>query len=178
MSASARLKSLLVALTLVAAGSGTAQAVTMTRTFNLAASGFSGSPPLDPMMGSFTVTWDNSVNHVNETTGISGSIAGFALSSALGFTYDFNIDRMRIGGLENGVFAVSNNVGHGNDFLVTFTGASSTPAPTGVFYITSDSNVFFIASAFSVTVDMPEPASLALLAGAIGALGLARRRSD
>jgi hypothetical protein len=92
------MRTLLVAsFATLAAGFSSASAAIVTETYSFSLGGFVdefGDPPVPSpvatISGSFTVTFDPTLNHVDDTTGLvvhSFSGVGAPLDSPLGFTY-------------------------------------------------------------------------------------------
>jgi hypothetical protein len=54
------------------------------------------SPPVDPVVGDFTITFDPRLDYVNETTGVQGN----GLNIALAFLYSTADGILRVGGIE------------------------------------------------------------------------------
>lgn len=183
-----RLIPILPAVGLALAVATSAQGATITRTFDVLASGFGAGAPYDPVSGSFTVTWDPAVTVSDMTTGITGSLGMFplnTLTNPIAFSYSSSNGSMSIGGLANNVGGLAPST---NDFLVFFSGAAATPSSGLVMYTASTITIARLASTVQITLgsetpaagpptDAPEPTSLALLAGALGAIGWSRRRA-
>lgn len=196
----------IAAATIVAAGltSLPANAGVVTETYSFTLGGFvdiNGSPPLpspqSTITGSFTVTFDPTLNYDNDTTDLvvhsfSGSPMAPALDSQLGFTYDASGHFFFLGGVANDSDFVFTGT---NDFVLTFDltnladpkfvpcntpgflcGANTgNPAYDTSGYTTQGTNsLWFIAAANSNTA-VPEPATWAiLLAGLLGAGAMVR----
>ena len=175
---------------------------TITETYNFTLGGFidiNGVPALPPpvaqVTGSFTVTFDPTLNYNSDTADLTvNSFSGPTVASPFGFTYDAASHSFFFGGTANG----SNFVVVGtNDFVLTYnltdpadpkfipcnTAGFSCGAQTGNaaydtsgYTTTGNNSLWFIAAAQSNT-SVPEPASMAILG--FGALGLAfaRRRA-
>ncbi len=144
---------------------------TITRTFTFTASNFAGPAPVDPLAGSFTITWDTDVDTTDTTTGILLNALNVPLGSAIGFAYVAATDEMAIGGMDGGVGLLSSWV---DDLSIVFTQASGTPVGGEVYYSVAGSPSIFHASLD--TLDIPEPASMLLLGGALLGLGVVGRR--
>ena len=73
--------------------------------------------PLATISGSFSVTFDPTLNHVNDTTGlVVHSFSGIgALDSQLGFTYVAATGEFALGGLEGGALFIAPGT---NDFAI------------------------------------------------------------
>jgi len=156
-----------------------ADAAVITRTFQFSATNFSlivgsGTPPVATVIGSYTVTWDNAVKLVNQTTGITQNSLNIMLGSAPSWTY-FVSGTMQIGGIANATGGVSFA---SSDFTLQFSGASTTPtfgnfvfsqALVGATFVSSTGTVSLVTAA-------PEPVSAVLLGSALVGLGLVRRR--
>ena len=72
------------------------------------------APPVDPVVGDFTITFDPTLDYVNETIGVRGNSLNIALDSVLAFSYSTADAILRVGGIENGVSTI---VGSTNDFF-------------------------------------------------------------
>jgi hypothetical protein len=142
------------------------------------------TPPADPVIGSFTVTFDPALGViVNQTTGISVNNLNLSVGSPIAFSYSAaNTDELQIGGLNQGTGGLTEGV---NDFLIDIFDASgatpffgnleytifATSIPTGQF------SSFGPASRADgiVTVEStatPLPAALPLFATGLAALGM------
>lgn len=150
---------LLEALTL-GVGSTLVEGSPITLAHAFTASGFPSGAPVDPVVGSFSVTFDNATDLTDVTSGISVTNLNIPVDSTIGFTYLVLGDVLAIGGLQNGANAV---VAGANDFLISFLGAS-TPSPTVRFdYAVTESTVLEAETVRlipSPPAGIPEPASL------------------
>ena len=95
---------LATAAALLLGSAGLAKAALITQTYNITASGFGAGAPVDPVTGSFTVTFDNASDILADTTsGITVNSLNIAVGSAVGFNYSTAGDILDIGGIQNGV---------------------------------------------------------------------------
>ena len=151
-----------------------ANAALVTTTFNFAATGFGPPAPTDPVLGSFTINFDDAVNATNQTAGISLNSLNIPFTGNLAFTYttDPGGNFLTIGSDLNGANDVQLST---QDFrLQLFSVASGAPFQyQGFDYSDGTANVFE-----SVTVTaVPLPAAVWLLgAGLFGLTPFARRR--
>jgi hypothetical protein len=182
----------------------TANAGIVTETYSFSLGGFvdiNGSPPqpspLSQIAGSFTVTFDPTLNYANDTADlVVHSLVGPTIDSTLGFTYDAAGHYFFLGGTANG----SNFVAVGtNDFVLTYnltdlsnpqfipcnTPGFSCGAQTGNsaydtsgFTTTGNNSLWFIAGAQS-TPAVPEPSTWAMMILGFAGIGFMayRRRS-
>ena len=164
-----------------------AQAAVITQDFDFTSYDFyslydASTPPVDPMIGSVTITFDDAVNATDKTTGIVLNSLNIALDGPIGFTYLAGTHGMVIGGA-SGVGGVSQvNIGT-NDFWIQIRAANTTPEFTVAAYSqTGYPNTGFLTP-LSQTTDpssvsaAPEPGAWALmLLGFGGAGALLRRR--
>jgi hypothetical protein len=172
------------ALVALAWAAASANAAIISNTYNFTASDFttfSGSAtpaaPVDPVTGSFSVTFDNTVDVDNVTSGITQNALNIALGSTLAFSYVASVDMLMIGGLQTNVSGILNG---SDDFLLVINGVSTTPVFTTFGYTDADFDVAFLAGTGSVTVGsvvaVAEPGSLALFGAALAGLGIIRRK--
>jgi hypothetical protein len=201
------MRTLLVAsfATLVA-GFSSASAAVVTETYSFSLGGFVDgvSPPVPSpvatISGSFTVTFDPTLNHVDDTTGLvvhSFSGVGAPLDSPLGFTYAAASGEFALGGLEPGPGHITAGI---NGFTIllnlsnllkpqfipcngpgsecgTLTGdpgfivAAFTRSGAGL-----DESGWFASTAESKVAAVPEPPTWAMMFGGLALVALARAR--
>lgn len=154
------------------------QAAPITRTFTFTATDFIGVAPVDPAMGTFTVTFDPAgLVEVFDQTSISLVSLNFSLGSQLSFGYRPALDQVVIGGLQDG----ANFLSDGNfDFGLAFTGASGAMQTPTNFILVQGGEIFqatnIQVSLVPVPEPVPEPMSLAMLGMGLTGMAFARRR--
>jgi hypothetical protein len=136
-------------------------------------------PPVDPVVGNFTITFDPSVAVTNSTSGITLNSLNIALGSALSYSYDpaaggFPAGTLRVGGAASGSDTITFNPST-NDFWLFINDFTGTAAFQQVGYTqtsVSNNNLFFTLNqtgSADVTI-VPEPASASLLVTGLTAL--------
>jgi hypothetical protein len=204
------MRTLLVAsLATLAAGFSSASAAIVTETYSFSLGGFVdefGDPPVPSpvatISGSFTLTFDPTLNHVDDTTDLvvhSFSGGGAPLDSPLGFTYSAATGEFALGGLE----AAPNELNPGtNDFSILLnlanlskpqfipcsaSGASCGAANGDPAFILAgftrsgadfDKSIWFATTAESEVAAVPEPSTWAMMLAGFAGLGLAGWRGS
>ena len=136
------------------------------------------TPPVDPVVGDFTITFDPTLDYVNETTGITGRSLNIALDSALAFSYSTADGILRVGGVENDVSVIT---GFTNDFFLDIGDIATTPLFFGLSYVQGTNQVFdSLRTDGSVDVTpvspgVPEPSTWAMMLLGFAGLGFAYR---
>ena len=118
-------------------------AATITRLYTFSASGFEAGAPTDPVTGSVTVTFDPLVSNANlPVDAIVLTIGTHTYTPAeVGAEYTAGLDELLVGGLLNGISAVSAGT---DDFFVALTQASTLTPGFGFFvYSTAGGGIFF-----------------------------------
>ena len=142
--------------------------------------------PVDPVIGSFQVTFDPTLTYVNNTIDISLNSLNIALGSALSFSYDPDSDpfgggTLIVGGTASGPGTITFNPST-NDFWLFITDFSTAPAFEQLGYTqsaVSNNNLFFTLNqtgSVNVSNAIPEPSSLLLISAAASAFCFTRRR--
>ena len=170
---------------------GQAQATTVTDDVTFSATGFVsvfGQPtPVDPVTGSFTITFDPTQTYTDETVGIKLTSLNITLDSALSFDYsptgnaNGDADELVVGGTFDGAGTIQINPST-NDFylhLNTFTsgvsfgqlGYSQTATGSASYFFTPDQT----GDSITNTPGVPEPATWAIMLTGFGAIGATMR---
>jgi hypothetical protein len=167
---------------LVVSLAGSAAAATITKTFSFAGTGFVGfvfgtPAPIDPLIGSVTVTFDPTLFSSNETSGITLNSLNFSLGSAISFNYNPWLDQIAFGGANVSTIAVAPGT---DDFALDIRHASSaTPEYFTAIYTRAATPREVWAgtlSAHTPSVAVPEPAVWSLMILGFGASGAMLRR--
>ena len=187
---------LLVSLQLLAVPA-VSHAAPITRTYDFTANniqdqtGNDVAPPVNPVVGSVTVTFDPALGPIaNQTTGITVHSLNVTVGSPIAFSYNpANTDEIQIGGLDQGTGGLTDGL---NDFLVDiFDASGATPFFGNLDYTilattvaTGQFSSFGPASRADGTVTVepasavPEPPELELfLAGCLLFLAIYARRT-
>jgi hypothetical protein len=147
-------------------------------------------PPVSPVTGSFTLTFDPTQAYANQTAGLITNSLNLTSTSAIGFSYFLPQDILTIGGTANGVTGVSTGV---FDFSVRMDHFMTAPVIGSAGY--SQGGPTYAAGAsvtgtnvvgnlqFTLTVEdptkIPEPMTMSLfVTGLAGAAALRRRRKQ
>ena len=172
-----------VATLVLGVGVNRAHADTIRLSFDLFASGFrdvfgSAVAPVDPVRGSFSITFDNSTDLREHSTGVTVSGLNLAMDGPIGFAYGKEADVLIFGSLFNGAQSV---VGGSNDFVFGINNISTNPAPVDFVYAQSSSDTNFLSRDVAITLtptSTPEPATLALVGAGLTVAWLQRRRRE
>jgi hypothetical protein len=167
-----RLVLLAVALFVLEVGRADADTITLSASF--VASGFREGAPVDPVRGSYSITFDDDLFILEQTTGITISDLNIAIDGPPAFFYDPRTDLLILGSTFNGLLTVFRAT---NDFFLTVGHASTHPINVQLVYAQTGTDIF-VGKATLTPTSVPEPSTLALvLTGAIvAALGRRMRR--
>ena len=145
-----------------------------------------GPAPIDPVMGSFTISFDPTLEYTNNTANVSLNSLNLALGSALAFIYEPDVDggTLRVGGLASGANIVTFNPPT-NDFWFFSTQWQTTPEFQQVGYSQTSvgqANLYFTlqdpqwgtVSASAI----PEPSTFACLSFGLVGMAFFRRKTQ
>jgi len=163
-----RLVPLAVSLLVLAAGSADADTITLSASF--IASGFGEGAPVDPVTGSYSITFDNDVFILEQTAGITLSNLNIAIDGPPAFFYDPRTDLLILGSTFNGLLTVIHDT---NDFFLTVGHASTHPINVQLVYAQRGTDIFKGGATLRST-PVPEPSTLAL--ALVGTIVAALRR--
>ena len=165
-----------------------ANAALITVNVSFSVGGFGPGAPVDPVIGSYSVTFDPDDGAVeDESSGASLNSLNIALDSPFVFTYIPASDFLIVGGSNGGAAAIQISP-FTNDFFAGISDLTTMPALASFFYCqsgvpafdcTSEGTASLIDATIQIDeVQVPEPSALALFAVALGGVGfLARRRA-
>jgi hypothetical protein len=137
-----------------------------------------GTAPVDPVTGSFTITFDPTQTY-SDSTGITLNTLNISLGSSLAFDYSPSTGELVVGGSSDGAASVFLESGN-PDFYIQILNFSSASTFNQLGYVTEDGSYFYSAigtdaGSVSVTPEVsatPLPAALPLFASGFGVMGL------
>ena len=127
-------------------GTSRAEAEPITLSFGFVASGFGSGAPVDPVTGSFTITFDNSTNLQEQTTGLTYYNLNIVLDSPPSFAYGRVADVLVLGAAVNGAQTLG---GGTNDLLWGINNVSTNPVAAPGFTYAQASNPNFFQETWS-----------------------------
>lgn len=161
---------------IAAVSASPAAAVIVTRQFDVMM--YFGGGSVNPLLGSFTITYDNAADNAQTTNGIT--VNSLNLSGVTNVGFSTSGGYFTIGGITTltGVTGVNSNE---RDFSVNFTSPeSATPSLNGGAISYGDGTAYTsfggTIAASDVVTNVPEPAAWALLISGFGLVGAASRR--
>jgi hypothetical protein len=135
------------------------------------------SPPVDPVQGSFTITFDPAQNYANETTGITLNYLNINLNSDLAFTYYQSSKSLWVGGSENGAMTIAQS--DSDFYLQIYDLTSLTTGPSFVYLAYTQGVIFHTWHAEVITGNasaVPLPPSILLMGSGLLSMALLGRR--
>jgi hypothetical protein len=169
-------KRIIVVLVVVlfALGAGRVEAEPITLSYGFIASGFGSGALVDPVTGSFSITFDNSTSVFNQTAGLTYNNFNIVLDSAPSF--DYARDGLTLGAAVGGTDLVGAGT---NDFFFSILNVSTNPVAGPAFVYAQASNFQIYQGNVVLTplaVPTPEPATLVLFGTGAAVVLLRRRR--
>ena len=143
-----------------------------------------GTAPVEPAEVRFTIVFDNSIGDIlNETNGINLVSSNIALGGVLSFNYSPGPDILQVGVIDPGgtSLGTTTSVILGmDDFLVSFSGISSSPSFLAMNYSQQGETMFFTSvigagSVVAAPFSVPEPATLSVMGFGVASLAALRR---
>ncbi len=164
-----------LAVLLFATGARRVEADPITLSYGFIASDFGSGALVDPVTGSFSITFDNSTSLLNQTTGLVYKNLNIVLDSAPSFDYVRNVDGLTLGAAVGGTGLVGAGT---NDFFFSILNVSTDPVagPAFVYAQASNSQIYQGNVALTPVAATPEPATLVLLGTGAAVVLLRRRR--
>ena len=162
-----RVRHFVLLLFTLAISAATAKANTITLNYDFSASGFPSGAPVDPVTGSFSVTFDDTLIYTDETSGIVVNL-NIPVGSPPAFNYAPAVDVLYIFG----------SLDTPDNFLMVIGGASTASPNLSLFRYTSSSfpDQKFFPEELELTPSVPEPATLSLLGLGLASMGARRWR--
>ena len=172
-----------------------ASAAIVTDQVSFTASGFTsvygGAVPVDPVTGSFRISFDPTMTYTDETAGITLGALNIPLGSALSFDYSPTgnsnglADELVVGGLQDGAGTIQINPSTDDFYLHIYTFTSSptfqqlgyTEAAISPSYYYNDPMNGLGSGSVTVTSVIPEPSTWAMMLLGLAGLGFIARRS-
>jgi hypothetical protein len=151
-----------------------AHAATVTETFDFSATNFAfinGIPaPVDPVVGSFTLTFDPTSTYTDSTTGIVLNSLNIPLGSAISFDYNPTTDFLVVGGLNLGASTIAITPAQ-DDFYLQVNNFTTDPSvhqlgyaefaiPNGYYYTPVDDPT---SGTITEVAAVPEPSTWAMM---------------
>ncbi len=177
----------LIAAVAVLSTLGTAHATVFNGSISFTANGFSvfgsGTAPVDPVIGSFNIAFDDSINYADGTTaGIELVSLNIALGSPLSFSYTASTGFLAIGGTSNGTGGIIYSPAE-NDFWLyinSFNTAFPVFQQLGYAQSSAGNNLYYtlntdqgsITLGPPITAAVPEPATWAMMILGLAGVGL------